>query len=33
VTHEVRLWAILCFLEWERQADSARRSPGLSVVS
>ena len=33
VTHEVRLWAILCFLEWERQAESVRRSPGVPVAS
>jgi asparagine synthase (glutamine-hydrolysing) len=28
--HEVRLWAILCFLEWERQFASFRRNRGVS---
>jgi asparagine synthase (glutamine-hydrolysing) len=32
ITHEVRLWAILCFLEWERQIETLNRSPGVAVA-
>jgi asparagine synthase (glutamine-hydrolysing) len=33
VTHEVRLWAILCFLEWERQCRTRSPSYGGAVTS
>jgi hypothetical protein len=30
VSHEVRLWAIICFLEWERQY---RRGQAVAIAS